>query len=48
MSPVKDILSIKECCVDPFKDHCRPVSASLLDPIAYFMYGTVPYATQSA
>ena len=42
MGPVKEVLTLKECLVNPVKDHCRPVSASLLIPIAYFMYSTVP------
>ena len=32
---------MKECHVDPVKGHCRPLSASYLNPIAYFVYGAI-------
>ena len=40
MGPVKKVLSMKKCLLNPVKDHCRPVSAGLLSPIVYFMYDT--------
>ena len=47
MDPVKEVLTMKDCLVNPVEDHCRPVIAGHLDLITYFPYGIVPYAKHS-
>ena len=42
-----EVVIIEECHVDLVEDHCRSVCASCLDPIVYFLYGTIPNTKQS-
>ena len=48
MGQVKEVLTMEDCCVGPVKAYCRPVSASHLDQITYFVNGTDPNTEHSA